>query len=59
MAKQTTTVKRGGEIDVYTSLLCVAFLVLAAGAVLLALNNIEHSDDDRDPGGPFKLVSGR
>lgn len=52
--------KSSGELDVYTSLLCVAFLVLAVGAAVLAMNNMEHSKtSDRDEGGLFKLVDRR
>ncbi len=32
--------RKGGSLDVYTGLLCVAFLVLAAGVALIAMNNI-------------------
>jgi hypothetical protein len=48
--------RSGGEIDVYSGLLCVAFLVLLAGVILLAMNNMDHSRVGNDPGGPFKLV---
>jgi hypothetical protein len=34
----------------------VAFLVLLAGVILLAMNNMDHSRVGNDPGGPFKLV---
>lgn len=33
----------GGELDVYTALLAIASLVLAAGVALMAMRNIEHS----------------
>lgn len=59
MAKQQQPVRRSGEIDVYTGLLCAAFLVMAVGAALLALNNIEHSTDGRESGGILKLVDQR
>ncbi len=48
--------RSGGDLDVYSGLLCVAFLVLAVGVALLALQNMEHSASESDPGGPFKLV---
>lgn len=55
----TPTARRaGGDLDVYTGLLCAAFLVLAAGVALLAVKNIEHSKvRPNDEGGPFKLVT--
>ncbi len=49
--------RSGGELDVYTGILCAAFLVLLAGTILLATQNLEHSRLDNDPGGVFKLVS--
>ena len=48
--------RSGGEIDVYTGLLSVGFLVLLAGVILLAMNNMDHSRVGNNPGGPFKLV---
>lgn len=54
--------RSGGEIDVYTGLLCAAVLVLAAGLFLMVRKNIEHSAvGSRADGGMFKLVepSGR
>jgi hypothetical protein len=56
MDQKKQPIRRSGDIDVYTGLLCAAFLVMAVGAALLALNNIEHSADDRQPGGIFTLV---
>ncbi len=35
--------RSGGDLDVYTGLLCVAFLVLLAGVILLAKGNMDHS----------------
>ena len=49
--------RRGGDLDVYTGMLCAAFLVLAMGIVLMAMRNIEHSRPDNDAGGVFKLVA--
>ena len=53
-----TPVRRsGGEVGVYTALLGIAALVLAAGIVLVALRNIEHSKlSDSDAGGMLTLV---
>lgn len=62
MTQFTTTMPRraGGELDVYTGLLCAAFLVLAAGVFLLAKANTAHSaSSDQEDGGTFKLVSNR
>ena len=49
--------RKGGSLDVYTGMLCVAFLVLAAGVALLAMKNIEHSEVDGSPGSMIKLVN--
>lgn len=48
--------RTGGELDVYTGLLCAAFLVLLAGVILLAARNVDHSRVGNEAGGPFKLV---
>jgi len=48
--------RTGGELDVYTGLLCAAFLVLAAGAFLMATKNMEHSKAGNTEGGLFTLV---
>ena len=49
--------RTGGGINVYTGLLCVAFLVLVAGVILLIKRNTEHlAADQRAAGGPFQLV---
>jgi hypothetical protein len=53
----TPTPRRtGGDIDVYTGLLCAAFLVLAAGVALMAMKNMDHSKVGNDAGGMFTLV---
>ncbi len=49
--------RSGGEIDVYTGILAGAFLVLLSGVILLALNNMEHSSVDNQPGGVVKLIN--
>lgn len=49
--------RKGGSLDVYTGMLCVAFLVLAAGVALLAMKNIKHSEVGGSPGGMIKLVN--
>lgn len=61
MSQFNAPVRRtSGSLDVYTGLLCVSFLVLAAGAFLLAMKNIEHSAADaRSEGGMFTLVESR
>ena len=48
--------RRGGEIDVYTGILCAAVLVLLTGVVLLATANIGQSSTDGQSGSMFKLV---
>ena len=37
--------RRGGDLNVYTGLLCVAAVVLLAGVILLATRNAEHSSE--------------
>jgi hypothetical protein len=54
------TVRRGGGLDVYTSLLFVATVVLLAGIALLAVRNMAHSDrSGAGNGGPLTLIEGR
>lgn len=54
---QTPAPRRaGGDLDVYTGLLCAAFIILAAGVFLMASANMKHSKDGREEGGMFKLV---
>ncbi len=48
--------RTGGELDVYTGVLCAAFLALLAGVILLAARNITHSRTANQPGGVLKLV---
>ncbi len=57
MSQFNAPVRRtGGDLDVYTGLLCVAFLVLLASVFLLATRNLDHSSVPPEPGGVFKLV---
>ncbi len=49
--------RRDGDLDVYTGILCAAFLVLLTGVILLATANIEHSTPDGRGGSMFKLVN--
>ena len=53
-----TTIRRtGGNLDVFTGILFVATLVLAAGIFMLATKNMDHSKaKSTDDGGMFKLV---
>ena len=48
--------RRGGGLDVYTGILCAAFLVLLAGVILLATANSVHSGTAGNGGSMFKLV---
>lgn len=50
------TARRSGGLDVYTGLLGVAVIVLAAGIALMAKHNIDHSETDRQSGGVITLV---
>lgn len=57
MSQFNAPVRRaGGDIDVYTGLLCIAFLVLAAGVFLLVKRNMDHSKDGSKDGGVLTLV---
>ena len=57
MSQYNAPIRRtGGDIDVYTGILCAAFLVLLAGVILMAVRNTEHSAVDNQAGGPIKLV---
>lgn len=57
MSQFTSPVRRtGGDLDVYTGVLCAAVLVLLAGVILLAARNISHSRLANQPGGVLKLV---
>ncbi|HWB18812.1 MAG TPA: hypothetical protein VG711_00810 [Phycisphaerales bacterium] len=53
--------RAGGDMDVYTGLLFVATLVMAAGAILMAMRNSSHSESKpgANDGGMLKLVSKR
>jgi hypothetical protein len=60
MSQFNAPVRRsGGGIDVYTGLMFVAFVVLAAGVGLLAMRNLEHSKDGNAEGGVLKLIESR
>lgn len=59
MSQFNAPVRRtGGSLDVYTGLLAVAFLVLAAGVTLMALRNLEHSStsESANDGGVITLL---
>ena len=57
MSQFNAPVRRsGGGIDVYTGMLCAAFLVLVAGVVLMALRNVDHSRLDTQAGGVITLI---
>ena len=50
-----------GDLDVFTGILAVAFLVLAAGVVYMAMANMKHSASSAtsNDGGMFKIVDAR
>ena len=57
MTQFNTPVRRGGgDLDVYTGILCAAFLVLLTGVILLATVNTAHSETPGQSGSMFKLV---
>jgi hypothetical protein len=43
-------------MTVYTALLFVAFLVLAAGVTVVTLSNLSQAEADGQSGSPFALV---
>lgn len=63
MTQFTTPTPRraGGDLDVYTGLLCAAMLVLVAGVFLMATLNMRHSETraGANDGGMFTLVGKR
>ena len=59
MSQFNAPVRRsGGGLDVFTGLLFAAFVVLAAGAILLAMNNMSHSGDANGEGGGMLQMIG-
>ena len=57
MSQFNAPVRRtGGDLDVYTGILCAAFLVLVVGVVLVGIRNVEHSRLDNQAGGVVTLV---
>ena len=49
MSSMTAPVRRsGGDLDVYTGLLCAAFLVLLAGVLSVASANIAQAEQPGD-----------
>ena len=59
MTQFNTPMRRaGGDLDVYTGLLVVAFIMLLGGVLLLARANSSHSTVGNQPGGMLKLVDG-
>ena len=54
------TARRSAGIDVYTGLLGVAAIVLAAGIALMVMKNTDHSASGRGAsGGAITLVDAR
>ena len=61
MSQFSTPIPRraGGDLDVYTGILCAAFLVLLGGVILMATTNMKHSESrtGAGDGGPFTIIS--
>lgn len=53
-AKQRSS---GGDMDIYTAVLVAAVLALAAGCVLVALDNLAGVEGTSDEGNPFVVLS--
>jgi len=52
--------RAGGDLVVYSGLLGVAFILLLAGVIYMAMTNIQHSSTPgQDDGSMIKLVSSR
>ncbi len=49
----------GGELDIYTAVLLAAVIALAAGCVLVALDNLAGVEGGSDEGNPFVVLSSR
>lgn len=47
----------GGDLDIYTAVLAAAVVALAAGCVLIAMDNLGGVQGTSDEGNPFALVS--
>ncbi len=47
----------GGDMDIYTAVLVAAVLALAAGCVLVALDNLAGVEGTSDEGNPFVVLS--
>jgi hypothetical protein len=59
MSQFNTPMRRaGGDLDIYTGLLVVAFIMLLGGILLLARANSNHSAVGNQSGGMLKLVDG-
>lgn len=59
MSQFNAPVRRsGGDLNVYTGLLCAVLVILLFGVGSLVLSNMRHSDDGSG-GGAFKFVDAR
>lgn len=56
MAKTTTRSSRSGDMNVYTALLVVAALVLAAGVTVLSMSNMKQAEAGGQPGSPLNVI---
>lgn len=56
MAKTTTRSTRSGDMNVYTALLVVAALVLAAGVTVLSMSNMKQAEAGGQPGSPLNVI---
>lgn len=51
--------KASGDLDIYTAVLAAAAVALAAGCVIIALDNLGGVEGTSDEGNPFAVVSSR
>ena len=52
-----TSHRPSGDLDIYTAVLAAAAIALAAGCVLIAVDNLDGVEGTTDEGNPFAVVS--
>lgn len=53
------TRRTSGDLDIYSAVLAAAVVALAAGCVLIALDNLAGVEGTSEAGNPFAVVSSR
>ncbi len=57
VAAKKVSRKFSGDLDIYTAVLAAAFIALAAGCVLVAMDNLSGVEGTGDEGNPFAVLS--